>query len=169
MDLRVEQAGPDDAPALLRLREEAEELLLARGIDQWHPGEVVLERVAQQVEDKEWHLVRSGGQVVAGLRLLWSDEPVWQERNAPAAYVHGLVVARRHAGQGLGARLLAWAEDRASAAGLGVVRLDCAETNQVLRRYYASLGFVRVGRRDFEGHWLSAVLLEKHLRRAEGS
>lgn len=71
VDLPVERAGPDDAPALLRLREEAEHWMLARGIDQWHHGEVTLERVAQQVEDSQWHLVRSGEQVVASSSTRW--------------------------------------------------------------------------------------------------
>ncbi len=81
---------------------------------------------------------------------MWSDEQIWQEQNAPAAYVHGLVVARSHAGQGLGVRLLAWVEDQAHAAGLGLVRLDCVETNRTLRALYDGIGFVQVGRFAYE-------------------
>lgn len=159
-------AAGTDLDELLRLRGEAEDWLAARGIDQWRKGEVPAALVAEQLASREWHVVRSGERLVGALRLLWSDPQIWLHEDRPAAYVHGLVIDRRHAGHGLGARMLTWAEGQALSAGHNRLRLDCAEGNPALRRYYAGLGFREVGRRDFDGLWFSAVLLEKPLRSA---
>lgn len=127
------------------------------------PGEVSAEEVRSQIWDGQWFVVRGNHTIVAGLRLLWSDDLVWGPQPADSAYVHSLVVDRCLVGQGLGFALLKWAEGRARAAGRSHLRLDCVETNRALRIYYARAGFHEVGRRDFDGPWHSAVLFEKGL------
>ena len=164
MEIAVRPATVADVPALHRLRVEAEEWLASRGIEQWGRGWLPEPAIRSQVDDGQWHVgVTASGDVVGGLRLLWADEEVWQGDHAFAAYVHGLTIDRRHAGSGVGARLLAWAQEQARAAGAPMLRLDCVESNAGLRAYYARLGFREVGRRDFDGPWFAATLLEKVL------
>lgn len=163
--ISVEQATEPDASSILALRHALEEWLESKSVKQWGRGEVGRDEVERQVAANEWHVVRSpSGDLRAALRLLWSDEPVWREQNAFAAYVHGLMVNRAEAGLGLGAALLAWAEQQARKKAAPLLRLDCVESNEALRHYYRALGFSEVGRRDFDGPWYSAVLLEKDLR-----
>lgn len=107
--------------------------------------------------------VEPGGPIVAAVRLLWSDPLIWQDENAFAGYVHGLMIDRSHAGRGLGRALLEWSADQARSADAHVLRLDCAETNPELRRYYRGLGFVEVGRREFDTDWFSVILFEKRI------
>jgi GNAT superfamily N-acetyltransferase len=161
--ITLEEAKPHDAPRLLALRDEAARWMQQTGVQQWARGEVSLGEVRAQIAGRQWFILRQSESVVAGLRLLWADEPMWGPRPADAAYVHGLVIDRRRAGDGLGTALLTWAEDRASADGRSFLRLDCVEGNLALRSYYARAGFLQVGRRDFDGAWHSAVLLEKQL------
>lgn len=164
METTVRPANAADVPVLHRIRVEAEEWLASRGIEQWGHGHLPASVIGAQVDDGQWHVaVTAAGDVVGGLRLLWADEEVWQGDHAFAAYVHGLTVDRRFAGAGAGARLLVWAERQAVAAGAPMLRLDCVESNAGLRAYYARLGFREVGRRDFDGPWLAATLLEKRL------
>ena len=128
------------------------------------PGEVTREDVARQAAHGEWHVLPGlNGTPVGGLRLLWSDAPIWQDQDRFAAYVHGLMVDRAHAGSGLGEAMLGWVEEQARARGAELFRLDCCESNSALRGYYAALGFREVGRRDFDGAWFSATLFEKAL------
>jgi GNAT superfamily N-acetyltransferase len=128
------------------------------------PGEVTSEDVERQVGDGEWHLLPGlDGSLVGGLRLLWSDAPIWRHEDRFAAYVHGLMVDRVHAGRGVGEAMLGWVEEQARAREAGLLRLDCCESNSALRGYYAGLGFREVGRRDFDGAWFSATLFEKTL------
>ena len=88
--------------------------------------------------------------MLVALRFLWSDPLFWGEPSDDAAYVHGLVIDRRHAGEGLGAAALRWAEDKARAAEKPYLRLDHAADNARLARYYRERGFVERGRREFD-------------------
>jgi len=161
--LSVDKADVYDAPSILALRHELEHWLESKSVEQWGRGEVNLTDVDHQVAGGQWRVVRGREGLQAALRLLWSDEPVWQDQNTFAAYVHGLMVTRAEAGRGLGAALLRWVEEQAREAEAPCLRLDCVESNTRLRGYYAALGFAEVGRRDFDGPWFSAVLLEKRL------
>ena len=137
-----------DAEALHALREAAARWLMARGIRQWQPGEVDVRTISKQIEAAEWFVHRGAGSVVAALRFLWSDPLFWGEQPGDAAYVHGLMIDRRSAGEGLGAAALDWAEERARAAGRTYLRLDHAADNKRLARYYRERGFIERGCRQ---------------------
>lgn len=166
MSERIEPATLADGPAILALRRSAEDWLVARGITQWQPGWLTLADIEPEIIAGEWHLLRDGAELIGALRLLWSDERVWRDENAFAVYVHGLMINRKYQGQDVGVRLLRWAEEQGRAAGAPELRLDCLEDNPPLRQYYARQGFREVGRRDFGGHWYSAVLLTKPIAAA---
>ncbi|GAB2755213.1 hypothetical protein GCM10027174_33550 [Salinifilum aidingensis] len=76
--------------------------------------------------------------------------------------MHGLMVDRSAAGRGLGEALLRWAAEQGRAAGVGLLRLDCVESNTALLAYYRRLGFTEVGRREFE-RFHSVTLLQQRL------
>ena len=88
------------------LREAAAAWLAVPGVRQWEPGEVTLDEVRRPVAVGEWHVLRDADGRVAALRLLWQDEQVWGPPPPVAAYVHGLMVAARCCGTGIGAALL---------------------------------------------------------------
>jgi GNAT superfamily N-acetyltransferase len=156
--MEPEHANASDAVALSRLRDDAARWQHERGIEQWLPGDVSLAQFEQQAEAGEWYLLRAG-EPVAAVRLLRDDPSFWDEQQAcTAMYVHGLV-AGRTAPPGTGAALLRWAESEAAKAGCEVVRLDCLESNDALRRYYEQQGYVCVGRKAFPG--TSVALYEK--------
>jgi ribosomal protein S18 acetylase RimI-like enzyme len=163
-DLEPEAARADEASALLSLREEAAEWMRRRQVHGWASGEVGLDEIAEQIERQEWFVLRDRCTVVAAVRVVTSDDAIWGPRPDPALYVHSLMVDRRFAGRRFGRRLLAWVEQVARATGRPFVRLDCAETNEALRRYYRAAGYREVGRRDFSTPSLAATLLEKPLR-----
>ena len=161
--IALELTQPADAEHLLALREAAAVWLAARGVRQWEPGEVGLDELCDQVQAGQWHVLRGGDGPAAALRLLWEDEQTWGLQPPVAAYVHGLMVAEKHRGSGVGCALLRWAADQAWAGGRSLLRLDCNQDNRVLRRYYTRQGFQVSGRRDFAGRWYPVVLLERAL------
>jgi ribosomal protein S18 acetylase RimI-like enzyme len=55
-----------------------------------------------------------------------------------------LAVAQASRGRGLGHELLSWASARAAERRKTFVRLDCADDNHGLRRFYESQGFQHV-------------------------
>lgn len=161
----IEQAVLADAVAVHELRCQIEDWLGEQGIEQWGHGHVSRQEITEQIRAGQWHLLRDPDVgIAAAARLLRTDPEVWGAEDIPAVYVHGLMVSRGAAGRGLGACLLEWAAERGRAEGAEVVRLDCVETNTVLRTFYQRQGFQEVGRRDFDGPWYSATLLEKFLQ-----
>ena len=160
----LEPALLGDAEELHALREAAAQWLVDRGIRQWRPGEVDVGTIHAQLAAGEWFVHRRARRVVVALRFLWTDPDFWGRQPDDAAYVHGLVIDCRHAGEALGAAALDWAGDRARAAGRPYLRLDHAADNARLARFYRELGFVERGRRQFDA-WGAVTLVEKPLTR----
>ncbi|MFC8274651.1 GNAT family N-acetyltransferase [Streptomyces sp. NPDC057271] len=142
----IETATPDDLGKLLAFREEAASWLSALGTDQWrrpYPADKLLATLEAGVV----FMVRDDAATAATITLTpEADDGLWndRERCEPSAYVNKLTVARTHAGQGLGRRLLDWAGDRAYRAGAVWLRLDAWTTNEALQRYYLRHGFEHV-------------------------
>ncbi len=131
-----------------------------RGIrDQWSP--VVPEApFAQAIRDGEQFLICSGSEVAGTMRIHHADPVVWGPDDGTALYCHSLAIRRRYAGQGLGGAALDAAQERGSALGRDVIRLDCVASNRGLRRFYEGLGFASRGtitRRHEDGSpWTAA-------------
>jgi GNAT superfamily N-acetyltransferase len=111
------------------------------------PGFVIPRGIAR---GEVW-VVRAGAELAGSLTLQDEDLETWGVNDGSALYLHRLVVARAHAGAGLGRRLLAWAVDEAQARGRRSLRLDCVASNTFLRRYYAEAGFAERGEVDLGG------------------
>lgn len=62
---------------LVALRDAAARWLLERGIRQWNPGEVALVAIQAQIATGPMAGRSHGDNVVAGLRLLWTDDGAW--------------------------------------------------------------------------------------------
>jgi RimJ/RimL family protein N-acetyltransferase len=167
-ELRLERAVSDDADALVELRDEAARWLLARGYRQWEVGEFSAEQFARSIQRDEVLVVRGGRRIVAAVTVTAEDELVWEGRARPdAAYVHRLIVARSHSGQGVGGAILAAVEDELWRRGMQVVRLDYVTSNYDLGMFYRRLGYREVGRREFAAHpdIRPCTLMEKQLTR----
>lgn len=100
---------------------------------------------------------------MAALRVLDDAPEMWGQRDGAALHVHGLVVDQALKGQGIGACLLRWVEQRARGSGRQRVRSDCASSNEQLRRYYVQRGFAAVGSKAFSNGWSPVTLLERRV------
>jgi protein-tyrosine phosphatase len=162
-ECRVVEAADSDIDALLNLRDDAARWLLARGIDQWQPGEIPYswERGGDYFVFVLWR----GEERVGTVTILWDDPVIWGEQPVPAGYVHNLIVARPFGGQGVGLGLLQWAEDYVAQSGRSLARLDCGARSRKLRDLYESVGYRWV--QDQHYPWLdpdlALALYEKDL------
>ena len=166
MVVMLHRARLEDAQALHALREELAQWQEGAGIVQWSPGETKPSDFLEQIFRQEWHLVRDSNHVAAAVRILDDDSGVWSDSGiAQAGYIHGLMVARSHAGQEVGRRLLSAAESIVSARGHRLARLDCVASNGTLRSYYRARGYAEVGAHKFppERGWHPVTLFEKRL------
>ena len=115
----------------------------------------------------EWarsgHLIvaRSGSDLVGGCALVTHPTSEWAGRPEPSLYVHKLVVARSHAGQGIAQRILRWCEERARAEGVPRLRLDCWDGNAKLRSFYRACTYRE--REAVPSHGYSVRLFELEL------
>ncbi|WP_333755028.1 GNAT family N-acetyltransferase [Streptomyces sp. IBSBF 3352] len=141
--MRILPAQPDDVAKLLAFREEAAAWLTRLGSDQWqrpYPAD----RLLATIEAGTVFMVMDGNATAATITLTPdAEEGLWteQELSEPSMFVNKLTVARTHAGQNVGGRLLEWAGDRAYRAGAKWLRLDAWSTNEGLQRYYLRQGF----------------------------
>ncbi len=159
MEIHPEQATPADAPAIHALRRSLEDWMAGRGIDQWPVGSVPLERIAGQVAAGQWWVARDADGLRGTVRVIDDDPEYWGEDDTPALYVHGLMVARRATGTGLGRALVEWAAARARTAGVTWLRLDHRASNPHLDDVYRSWGFDPVGESDRPG--FTVVLMQR--------
>jgi GNAT superfamily N-acetyltransferase len=170
----ITPAHPDDLATLLAFRKEAAGWLSALGSDQWsrpYPAD----RLLATIQAGTVFMVRDGETTAATITLTTeAEDGLWTESELaePSVYVNKLTVARSHAGQNLGGRLLDWAGDRAYQAGAKWLRLDAWTTNDALQRYYVMQGFehvrtVREGDAVNGGPRVSGWLAQRATRRAE--
>ncbi|WP_412538169.1 GNAT family N-acetyltransferase [Longispora sp. K20-0274] len=147
MTWTIRAGGPADVPTVLALLDGAGEWLVARGrTGQWGTGrQSESPRRLRQAES--WG--RDGGlslidrdKTPVGALVLGAVPDTLPPATVPEVYVLLLVTSREHAGQGIGARLLAHAEAVARERGASQVRLDCyGGDDRALVRYYERQGF----------------------------
>ncbi|MFI9819751.1 GNAT family N-acetyltransferase [Streptomyces sp. NPDC052013] len=166
-DLTFRQAGDEDAPALVRLRDSAALWLLARGIDQWKPGEKDETHFRTRIREGEVWLAHHGNHLAGAYELWWDDPAAWGPRPPEAGYIHRLMTTPHTAPPGTGRTLLAHAESRITAHGRPYARLDCLSSNPRLRTYYEAAGYEVAGeqraKQDGRGSPYAVTLLEKRL------
>jgi GNAT superfamily N-acetyltransferase len=141
--VKIVPAQPADLATLLAFREEAAGWLAQLGTDQWqrpYPAD----RLLATIQAGTVFLVKDGEMTAATITLTPdAEEGLWTEAelSEPSRFINKLTVARTHAGQNLGGRLLDWAADRAFSEGAKWLRLDAWTANDALQRYYLAHGF----------------------------
>jgi GNAT superfamily N-acetyltransferase len=168
--LNIVCAKPGDLSRYVDLLEELADWLHSRGIEQWPRGRARggMDYYAESIANGEVHLAFAGNEFVGGLRLLRADLIVWPDVDADdALYVYNLAVRRAWAGQGVGRRLLTWAECEAAGAGRRYLRLDCVPTNTFLRQYYEDAGFTARGDVDAVYPVIGAMRLRRYEKPVE--
>ncbi|MFC0509229.1 GNAT family N-acetyltransferase [Micromonospora costi] len=147
--LTLRPGGPADAPAILRLLDDATAWLVARGRSgQWgtEPASADPRRVAQAdawARGEGLWLAVLGDRPVGAL-VVGAATPYVPPATEPELFVNLLVTDRAYAGRAIGGRLLAHAAELARERGLGLVRVDCyAGGDGALVRWYERQGFTR--------------------------
>lgn len=160
----VRRALPEDAAAIVRLRDQAAQWLLSKGIRQWTPGEVTPEDVVGWMSGGRLYVAEIAGTMAGSVRLAWTDLEVWPWADEDAGYVQSLVSARLASARGVGRLLLAHVEEVARGAGRTRTRLSCLHGNAPLERFYLAAGYNIVGVQEFDRPgWDPVTLLEKDL------
>jgi GNAT superfamily N-acetyltransferase len=161
--LRIRIGSAADAPAVVRLFDEAVAWLVARGQEgQWgttpwsQRPELVARTHAWARGDGLRIAQEDGDATPLGALVLGAHPPHVEPIEEPEAYVEALVTSRAHAGRRIGAQLVAAAAEEARDAGAAVLRVDCWAGAPTLVAWYERQGFRRSGRFDVGG-WIGQV------------
>ena len=142
MVLTVRQAQPADAPVVEDMLVEAARWVDALGEIMWEEGELAPERIAAEIAAGQFFVAEADGEPAGAIRFQLEDRLFWPDlTDDDSAFVHRLVVRRRHKGQGVSSALLQWAVDRARSMGKRYLRLDCDASRVRLRALYETFGF----------------------------
>ena len=154
----IRPARPTDFEALLEIRQDIAVDLLERGIAS-NPNRLTRDHLAEWTSAGVLNVAVLDGKVVASVAIWFHDPTDYWPEDDLATYVRDLMVSPGHRHQGLGAYLLAWAEQFSVGEGRNRVRLDCEAANERLRRYYQGAGYTYI-ETDVDGYALYEKVLE---------
>ena len=159
----IKLRGEEHRTLVHRLRDEAEQWLAAKGLDQYRgPRSRLAHDDIDRLYDKEafygWLV---DGEVKAVVAVDEHDPDFWtvEEMTEPGVtYITRFLVAEH--GRGYGAALLEALAEHEAARGQRLMRLDCWRTNTGLHRYYLQHGFRHVRTEVVPGR-MSGALFER--------
>jgi GNAT superfamily N-acetyltransferase len=152
--MHLRRATPEEATIVQDLLHRAYAANAAAGFN-FTAATVDLKTVRETIETEETYLLLDGGAVVGTFTLRNESE----DRRFGVFGWFAVDPARR--GQGLGARLLAYGEERARARGWQRLRLDTPVNHPWLPAFYQRHGFVPVGTVHWEGKTYDSVVMER--------
>lgn len=165
-NLTARSGGPADEEMLLELFDQAVEWLLGRGQQGQWGGERPSgqadwrARVHGLVMDTDLRVLESQGKTVGALAV--GEAPGYvSPPSVPERYIHLMLTARTHMGQGLGQELLGLAEEEARCAGAEQLRVDCWAGAPTLVSWYERMGFERC--ETFELRDWPGQILRRHV------
>jgi ribosomal protein S18 acetylase RimI-like enzyme len=124
--------------------------LRQQGIFQWdrfYPNRWV---VGKDVKNGQMYVVLQD-QVCVGAVVINEEQSAnyaslpWQETDGRPAVIHRLAVHPEYQGQGIGKKLLIFAEEQARARGCTSIRLDAYTANPTALQMYERAGYWKVG------------------------
>lgn len=154
--MTIRRAVPGDLRTVLAILHSVSRWLHQRGYEQWPEGSPSLGpvRIGAQISRGEFWIASEGRDPIAVIAISGTgDADFWSaaELAEAGAYISKAAVVRTSAGRGIGAMLLRWGVDRASADGAALVRLDVWRTNTDLQAYYLRHGWKHVRTASPEG------------------
>ncbi len=160
----IRRASALDVPAVLGIFDEVIAWFVAIGNEgQWgrEPWSTSPKRIALVTEacalPDAWVAEGPEGRVLGAL-ILGESMPYVPAATEPEIYVRVLVAGRDAQARGVGRRLMAFADERARAAGVARLRVDCyGGGTGALVRFYESCGYERISTFDVEG-WPGQLL-----------
>ncbi|REE77721.1 ribosomal protein S18 acetylase RimI-like enzyme [Paenibacillus taihuensis] len=166
--MEIVRLTKQDRKDLVQLYREITLSLSQAGIRQWdrfYPNRFVIE---QDLKRGTVYGIR-GGQRIIGAVVVDSQQSgkyarlIWNDRTGKPSCIHRLAVHPDYQGQGIGKRLLQFAEEHAREAGSSSIRLDVFTGNPGAVGMYRRAGYVEVGTIKFPMRKVPYLCFEKLL------
>ena len=138
----VRQAVPSDAATVQDMLEEAARWVDALGVVMWDEDELDPGRMVREIAAGQFFIAEIDGDPAGAVRFQLEDQLFWPDlAGDDSAFIHRLVVRRRHKGHGVSTALMQWAVSRARSIGKSYLRLDTDASRPKLRQLYEAFGF----------------------------
>lgn len=143
--MKIENCATTDISEIFRLYKIASEYQkLKKTVVVWPEFEKQLVET-EIAENRQWKLIIDG-EIACAWATTFSDEQIWEERNADAAiYIHRIATNPNFRGHNYVAIITEWAKDYAKSIGKNFVRLDTLGNNIKLIEHYTNVGFSFLG------------------------
>jgi ribosomal protein S18 acetylase RimI-like enzyme len=162
------QAHRGHIPTVVRLIATCTHTMREHGIDQWddlYPNEEIITR---DVDSGSLYVLEQDDRCLAAVSLNQEQDAAYQTVHwfggEPALVVHRLCVDPAHQGNGIGNRVMAFAEAHAKQQFYVSIRLDAYTGNPRAVRLYERRGYRKAGQVYFPRRTLPFFCFEKILR-----
>ena len=119
------------------------------------------EQLGKEIDSRLHWKIMEADQIAAFFSIAFSDELVWDERDAdPAIYLHRIMTSPEFRGRGYVIAITDWADDYGREAGKVFIRLDTNRDNAGLNAYYQRCGYTHLGFKTF--HDTNNPLIPNH-------
>jgi ribosomal protein S18 acetylase RimI-like enzyme len=148
--MKIENSTTNDISEIFRLYRIASEYQkLKKTVVVW--PEFEMELVETEIaEGRQWKLIIEQ-EVACVWVITFSDEQIWEERNADAAiYIHRIATNPNFRGKNFVSIIVEWAKEYAKSIGKDFVRLDTLGNNVKLIEHYTNAGFNFLGMFDLK-------------------
>jgi GNAT superfamily N-acetyltransferase len=166
--MRIVQAHQGHLPNVVRLIAACTQTMREQGIDQWDEIYPNAEIIAKDVESRALYVLEQGDVCIAAVALNQEQDEAYQRVHwlggEPVLVVHRLCVDPAYQGNGLGTRLMDFAEEYAKQHAYASIRLDAYTGNPSAIRLYERRGYRKAGQVYFPRRTLPFFCFEKILR-----
>jgi GNAT superfamily N-acetyltransferase len=166
--MRIVQAHQGHIPSVMRLITACTQTMREHGIYQWdeiYPNEEI---ITKDVDSRSLYVLEQGGVYIAAVSLNQEQDEAYQQMHwlggEPVLVVHRLCVDPAYQGNGMGSRLMDFAEAHAKQHAYVSIRLDAYTGNPRAVRLYERRGYRKAGQVYFPRRTLAFFCFEKILR-----
>ena len=153
MIFHLENAKSSDFEIAIELLQSAASTLAKKNISQWdywmNPPQEKIIWLEEGFKRKEFYLIKTSiGKLIGMVRIMNKDLTYWGEMNDKAIYVHSLIIKEEFKGHKIGQKVIDKIKGKAKKKEIGLMRLDCDNSNKKLCKYYENIGFQKVGEKQ---------------------
>lgn len=148
----IRLATTHDMKAIWQLREETQQLLKERGIDQWQHQNPAYETFLKDIEMNEFFVYEIDNEIIGMIAIKSGIERTYNvifdgawHVDRPYLTIHRLAVKRTNLGQKIASELLDFADERARETGCFYIRIDTYFTNKYAIKLFLKHGYQHCG------------------------
>jgi ribosomal protein S18 acetylase RimI-like enzyme len=162
-------AAESDLERIVKLVKECVRDMVSHGIHQWNDNYPNADVIGDDIRCKSMHVVKNNGDII-GMIALNEDQAAeymsvkWSRRSDRVLVIHRLAVSPTMQNQGIGGKLLDYAEKFAIDSGYDSIRLDSYSGNPRALRLYEKHHYKRVGQVNFPRRNLPFYCFEKIMK-----